>query len=82
MKYSNFSLLDAYKYLKKRRPRIKPNCGFFRQLIKYEEELRGCRTVDMIFNETVQMEIPSVYDCDYKFASAFRKKEQNRKARN
>lgn len=82
MKHCNLSLLDAYNYLKKRRPRIKPNCGFFRQLIKYEEELRGCRSVDMVFNEMVQMEIPSVYDCDYKFVSGFRKKEQEKKARN
>lgn len=83
MKHCNLSLLNAYNYLKKRRPRIKPNCGFFRQLIKYEEKLRGCRSVDMIFNEMVQMEIPCVYDCDYKFVSDFRKnKEQEKKARN
>lgn len=82
MKHCNMSLVDAYTYLKKRRPRIKPNCGFFRQLIKYEEELRGRRSVEMIFNEMVQMEIPSVYDNEYRFVSAFRKKEQEKKARN
>lgn len=82
MKYCGMSLLDSYNYLKRRRPRIKPNCSFFKQLIRYEEKLRGSRSVNMIFNEMVQMEIPSVYDYDYKFIGAYRKKGAEKKARN
>ncbi|KAG5898926.1 hypothetical protein JTB14_007961 [Gonioctena quinquepunctata] len=74
MKYQRLSLLEAYNYVKLRRPRIRPNCGFFKQLIEYEKQLFGCNTVQMVFNEFVQMEIPDVYDCDYKVPTSYSKK--------
>ncbi|XP_023024258.1 dual specificity protein phosphatase 21 [Leptinotarsa decemlineata] len=74
MKYQKLSLLEAYNYVKLRRPRIKPNCGFFKQLIEYEKQLFGCNTVEMVFNEFVQMEIPDVYQCDYKVPASYVKK--------
>lgn len=66
MKCRNMSLLEAYNLVKSCRPKIKPNCGFFKQLIRYEKELFGYNSVGMVFNETVQMEIPDVYDINYK----------------
>ncbi|XP_063913895.1 dual specificity protein phosphatase 21 isoform X1 [Zophobas morio] len=74
MKHQGLTLLDAYNYVKLKRPKIRPNCGFFKQLIEYEKAIFGNNTVRMIFNEFVQMEIPDVYDCDYQFVSHFSKK--------
>lgn len=76
MKHHQLSLLEAYNYVKLKRPRIKPNCGFFKQLIEYEKQLYGCNTVHMVFNEFVQMEIPDVYDSEYKLISHFTKKRR------
>ncbi|XP_068903533.1 dual specificity protein phosphatase 21 isoform X3 [Tenebrio molitor] len=81
MKHQGLTLLDAYNYVKLRRSKIKPNCGFFKQLIEYEKKLFGSNTVRMIFNELVQMEIPDVYDCDYQFVSHFNKKKRNQTGR-
>lgn len=66
MKYHQLSLLEAYNYVKTRRPRIKPNCGFFKQLIEYEHKMYKSSTVKMVYNELVQMSIPDVYNNDYK----------------
>eukprot|EP01084_Bolivina_argentea_P169719 294181_1 len=40
MKSKNYSLDDAYLLLKKARPRIKPNAGFWEQLTKYEQQIQ------------------------------------------
>ncbi|KAK4879137.1 hypothetical protein RN001_007283 [Aquatica leii] len=77
MKYHNFTLLDAYNYLKLRRPIIKPNCGFFKQLIDYEVELYDINTVKLVYNELLNLELPDVYDSDYKSLSYFRRKCKN-----
>ncbi|EFA03077.1 dual specificity protein phosphatase 21 isoform X1 [Tribolium castaneum] len=79
MKHQGLTLLEAYNYVKLRRPKIKPNCGFFKQLIEYEKDIFGDNTVRMIFNEFVQMEIPDIYDCDYQFVSHFSKKKRNQR---
>lgn len=81
MRHCGLTLLEAYNHVKDRRPRIKPNCSFFRQLIEYEEQLRSLQTVSMVFCDAVQMEIPSVYESDYKFACPFRKKLGERNGR-
>jgi protein-tyrosine phosphatase len=39
-KYINFSLNDALKFVKSKRPIIKPNKGFMKQLQKYEDKLK------------------------------------------
>lgn len=79
MKYNKLSLLEAYNYVKLRRSRIKPNCGFFKQLIEYEKQLYGCNTVHMVYNDCVQMEIPDVYDNDYKVITSYGKKRSGRR---
>lgn len=81
MKHHNMTLLDAYNYVKMRRSKIKPNCGFFKQLIEYEKELFGDNTVKMVFNEMVQMEIPDVYDCEYQLVTQFAKKKRSQTGR-
>ena len=39
MKYKQFTLKEAYDYLKERRDLIRPNDGFIRQLMQYENQL-------------------------------------------
>ena len=60
MKYHDMSLLDAYTHVKSRRPVIRPNAGFFRQLIDYEKRLHGGKsTVKMV--QTPIGILPDVY---------------------
>ncbi|GJQ86525.1 hypothetical protein Trydic_g10425 [Trypoxylus dichotomus] len=77
MKYHRMTLLEAYNHVKLKRPMIRPNCGFFRQLIEYEKLLYESTTVTMVYNETVKMEIPDVYDCDYRNIVSFRRKRRD-----
>ena len=48
MKYQKMKLDEAYHHVKKRRPVIRPNVGFWRQLIEFERRLYGKNTVKMI----------------------------------
>lgn len=48
MKHEGMKLKDAYNLVKSRRPIIRPNPGFFRQLIDYEKQLFGQSTVNMV----------------------------------
>ncbi|KAK2082885.1 Dual specificity protein phosphatase 21 [Saguinus oedipus] len=60
MKYHSMSLLDAYLWTKSCRPIIRPNNGFWEQLILYEFELFNHNTVRMI-NSPVG-DIPDIYE--------------------
>ncbi|XP_003939533.1 dual specificity protein phosphatase 21 [Saimiri boliviensis] len=60
MKYHSMSLLDAYLWTKSRRPIIRPNNGFWEQLIHYEFNLFNNNTVRMI-NSPVG-DIPDIYE--------------------
>lgn len=62
MKHERMSLKDAYAFVKARRPIIRPNPGFFRQLIEYEKQLFGKSTVTMIPSPIGA--IPDVYKED------------------
>lgn len=48
MKYHRMSLVKAHDYVKRRRSMIRPNMGFWRQLIDYERRLYGRTTVQMV----------------------------------
>ena len=41
IKYKNYNLKDAYTYTKSIRNRVDPNHGFFRLLLKWEQEILG-----------------------------------------
>ncbi|XP_006864314.1 PREDICTED: dual specificity protein phosphatase 18-like, partial [Chrysochloris asiatica] len=60
MKYHSMSLLDAHIWTKSCRPVIRPNNGFWEQLIRYEYKLFSKNTVHMI-SLSVGM-IPDVYN--------------------
>lgn len=48
MKYKEMTLIDAHDLVKRKRPIIRPNTGFWKQLIEYEKRLFGCNTVKMV----------------------------------
>ncbi|XP_071380150.1 dual specificity protein phosphatase 18-like [Centroberyx affinis] len=60
MKQRHMTLLDAYRWVKSCRPMVRPNIGFWKQLIRYERELRGCTTVRMVASS--MGEIPDIYE--------------------
>lgn len=55
IKHEGMSLRQAYQYVKMARPIIRPNVGFWKQLIDYEKRLTGFNTVQMV---------PARYGCD------------------
>lgn len=57
-----------------RRPQIRPNTGFFKQLIKYEERLFSEASVKMVYCEAIDKEIPDVYEPDYSGMTWFRQR--------
>ncbi|GCB87063.1 hypothetical protein scyTo_0027748, partial [Scyliorhinus torazame] len=60
MKHHKQSLLEAHDWVKARRPVIRPNYGFWRQLIDYERRLFGKNSVRMV--PTPVGMIPDVYE--------------------
>ncbi|KAL4647593.1 dual specificity protein phosphatase 14 [Arapaima gigas] len=62
MKYHRVSLAEAHAWVKARRPVIRPNGGFWRQLIEYERKLFGRNSVKMV--QTPYGVIPDVYERD------------------
>lgn len=60
MKYRDMSLMDAHTLLRACRPIIRPNSGFWEQLIDYERSLRGTNSVMMVFSPLGQ--IPDLYE--------------------
>ncbi|CAG4936815.1 unnamed protein product [Colias eurytheme] len=74
VKWHKMTLRDAYHHMKRRRPQIRPNTGFFKQLIKYEERLFGEASVKMVYCEAIDKEIPDVYEPDYSGMTWFRQR--------
>jgi hypothetical protein len=66
MKYIEMSLRDAYNLLHKKRPIVKPNGSFFRQLIEYEFKLFGKNSVKMVHLSHMNIEVPDLFVNEYK----------------
>lgn len=66
MKYSDMSLKEAFHHVRSVRPQVRPNLGFFKQLIEYEERLHGTTTVSMVFCNSLGEDIPDVYEPEYR----------------
>jgi len=60
MKYQHMRLVDAHAYVKARRQFVRPNWGFWKQLIEYERKLFRVNSVSMIHNPALGW-MPSVY---------------------
>lgn len=48
VRHMNMSLADAYQHVRSVRPCIQPNPSFWRQLLDYEERVRGSRSVRLL----------------------------------
>nr|XP_002125487.1 dual specificity protein phosphatase 14-like [Ciona intestinalis] len=59
MKYHRMSLRDAHTHVKSRRPFIRPNAGFWKQLVEYEKKIYGRNSVKMV-QSSIGL-IPDVY---------------------
>ena len=60
MRHRGATLLEAHSRVKSCRPVVRPNNGFWKQLIQYETELRGCSSVRMVYSSIG--EIPDLYE--------------------
>ncbi|XP_054467496.1 dual specificity protein phosphatase 18 [Anoplopoma fimbria] len=60
MKHRGVALLEAHRWVRTSRPVVRPNNGFWKQLIRYEMELRGCTSVRMVFSS--MGELPDIYE--------------------
>ncbi|XP_014354563.1 dual specificity protein phosphatase 18-like [Latimeria chalumnae] len=60
MKYERISLLEAHRWVKSRRPIVRPNAGFWRQLMEYEHQLFGKNSVKMV--SSPMGVVPDIYD--------------------
>ncbi|CAB3989828.1 dual specificity phosphatase 14-like [Paramuricea clavata] len=62
MKYQNLSLVEAHYLVKSKRKMIRPNNGFWTQLIEYEKKLFGKNTVTMVPTRLGMM--PHIYEAE------------------
>ncbi|XP_019394803.1 PREDICTED: dual specificity protein phosphatase 18 [Crocodylus porosus] len=69
MKYHSMSLVNAHAWVKSCRPVIRPNYGFWEQLIQYEYKLFGTNTVRMISSPLGM--IPDLYADEVRITVAF-----------
>ncbi|XP_059193264.1 dual specificity protein phosphatase 18 [Centropristis striata] len=60
MKHRGVNLLEAHRWVRTCRPVVRPNNGFWKQLIHYEMELRGCTSVRMVTSS--MGELPDIYE--------------------
>ncbi|CAB3371413.1 Hypothetical predicted protein [Cloeon dipterum] len=77
MKYQHMPLRKAFAHLRNVRPAVRPNSGFFRQLIDLELRLFGRESVSMVFNEAAGTQIPDVYEVDYQKMVWFQRNYRN-----
>ncbi|XP_037337612.2 dual specificity protein phosphatase 18-like [Pungitius pungitius] len=60
MKHRGVPLLEAHQWVRSCRPVVRPNNGFWKQLIRYEVELRGCASIRMVSSS--MGEVPDIYE--------------------
>jgi atypical dual specificity phosphatase len=61
MKYEKKSLIEAHTFLKEKRKLIRPNLGFWSQLVDFEYSLHGENTVKMVEFKEGWGKIPDIY---------------------
>lgn len=69
MKHDRMTLLQAYHYVKAARPIIRPNVGFFRQMVDFERKLRGelyltCKVYETTFSGHASVVMVKIDGCD------------------
>lgn len=66
IKHGQMTFQQAFQHLRHQRPCIRPNMGFFKQLIEFETRVHGVASVAIVYNLTANTFIPSVYEEDYR----------------
>ncbi|KAH9400073.1 Dual specificity protein phosphatase 14 [Tyrophagus putrescentiae] len=70
MKYKDMMLKDAFNLVRSKRWFIRPNTGFFQQLVDYEHKLYDINTVKMVYSEAAGTHVPDFIlqdSSNYKF---------------
>ncbi|XP_042369926.1 dual specificity protein phosphatase 18-like, partial [Plectropomus leopardus] len=62
MKHRGATLLQAHGWVRTSRPVVRPNNGFWKQLIRYEMERYGCTSVQMVSSS--MGEVPDIYEVE------------------
>lgn len=78
VKHRATPLADAFALVRAARPCVRPNSGFFRQLIDWEQRHLGERSVSMVHHPALSAPIPDVYEADYRNTFQFINKYSNR----
>ncbi|KAM9811062.1 dual specificity protein phosphatase 18-like [Neosynchiropus ocellatus] len=60
VRHERASLREAHEWVKRSRPVARPNAGFWEQLIRYEQGIRGSTSVRMV--STSMGEVPDIYE--------------------
>ncbi|ETN86476.1 dual specificity phosphatase, catalytic domain protein [Necator americanus] len=76
VKYERMTLRQAYHYVKSARPVIRPNVGFWKQMVDYEKRLRGVASVTMVMTNQCDLPIPDIYVEDLKRAQEREQQQQ------
>ncbi|XP_017131769.1 dual specificity protein phosphatase 18 [Drosophila elegans] len=71
MKHAGMSLRESYQHVQSIRPQVRPNSGFFQQLRRYEQELRGSSSVAMVYFASLDKEIPDILEPQYRAMEDF-----------
>ncbi|XP_068238830.1 dual specificity protein phosphatase 18-like [Palaemon carinicauda] len=67
VKHRGMSLREAFLHVRSVRPNVRPNAGFFSQLIEFERRIRGCTTVALVHDAALGLTIPDVCEDELKF---------------
>ncbi|XP_017143354.1 dual specificity protein phosphatase 18 [Drosophila miranda] len=71
IKHAGMSLREAYTHVQSIRPQVRPNSGFFQQLRRYEQQLRGSCSVEMVYFASLDKEIPDILEPQYRAMEDF-----------
>ncbi|ETN58284.1 map kinase phosphatase [Anopheles darlingi] len=66
MKHHRMSLKDAYNHIKDKRPQVRPNVSFVKQLMDFEQQLYGSRSVAMVYCHALDQELPDIYEPEFR----------------
>ncbi|CAH1800051.1 unnamed protein product [Owenia fusiformis] len=65
MKHRNMTLKQAHSHVKQQRQFVRPNPGFWKQLVAYEKKLKGTNSIVMV--NTHLGELPDIYVEEVKY---------------
>ncbi|XP_071533722.1 dual specificity protein phosphatase 18-like [Panulirus ornatus] len=66
IKYADMSLRQAFLHVRSVRSNVRPNAGFFAQLIEFERRVRGSTTVSLVQDPELGLTIPDVCEDELK----------------